>query len=268
MNLHDMASGEEHSSELNGGEKQNIEGGYYKKSTQSHVTKAFQTKITANIVNSIKSLTVRPLTNHLVNFSVDSFTAGIEASLEEQRKTHRANAKNDWNEDDLAKGVTLKGSKSQSLSPLTKEAIRSIENDEAQGTDVIAAAAKGLNRKIILFDEKGRCIKTFGGGPGEPLKIKYLPPKAGTNTGHYEPLDGSLVNRTGDNSCLFDTLASMSGTSTNDLRKKVVNVFESNPAVANKLHENKKILETRNASRLFKGGQLEDLVVFPTPPAL
>jgi hypothetical protein len=258
MEFHQMSENKSFSSELNG-EVTNISGGYSKLSSQSHIAQKFRVQITSKITNSIKNHSLRPLTSNLANLTVDSFTNGLEKSLEEERKTHRATCKNDWNESDLSKGKSSKSSSYTSLSKDVEEAIKSIEKGEGQGTSTAAAAAKALNKKIQIFDEKGRLIKTLGNGPGEPLKVRYSSPKDGSDAGHYEPLDGSFVTKTGETTCLLDTLASMSGTNTNDLKKEVVNVIKSNPTISNKLYENKKILEVRDASRLYKGGQVEEL---------
>jgi hypothetical protein len=235
------------------GEVQNIRRGYFSPSSLKAVVKAFQGPLAGKMTNSIQSNLVQPVTSAAVSWGVDRFTNGWQTSIEKQRETHLKRCKYVFSEKNVMKGDKTARSDLKPQSEIIQENIQDLNSGKEQGSKALTLAAIATKRQIRLYDEKGTLLQVYG--EGEPLKITYTAPKNGESNGHYTAKNGTRVISTGDNNCLLDTVAALTGRSTDTLRTEMISVIEKNPVTCEKMFQAEKALSLRDTRTLYYGGR-------------
>lgn len=235
---------------------------FYKPSKIEAIHSSFSSSITGQMMNTVKSKIVKPVTSGLVSAGVDKMAASAQKSISKDIESFQDARQIKFAQDKITKSTSNTkqfepGIEASHISsdPEVNKMIKDVRSEGEGGLQHLGPLSKAAGRPIEIYDEKGKRIQTIGKElGGKPIQLEYQKPGKDREQGHWKPLNGNELPSSGKNNCLFDAVSAYTGTPGSALRERTANELASNHrAYKNMMPAIQKLQQNGKAS-LYMGG--------------
>ncbi|EDS42736.1 conserved hypothetical protein [Culex quinquefasciatus] len=266
--VHTLQDDTSYSSKCTFGNKQ-LQSNYVEASTPESLANAFKSRIAGKLAASARESIVNPALSNATSFVTTKLFTSCENSVAELRKEIKTARDKRSCDNDLAntgRKQPDKQHKQEDLGEHSKKAIKELSTEGiAHDTTILALAAAETNCPIYVYDEKGNLKDVLGDNlSGDPISLIHSPPSEERPLGHFEPLNPNVeVTPSGINTCAFDSVFaqlsqeqkdSLKLNDPSDLRERLVQRINSNPAEAERAFSKRAELTKIASDRILRGG--------------
>jgi preprotein translocase subunit SecA len=235
---------------------------FYKPSKIEAIHSSFSSSITGQMMNTVKSKIVKPVTTGLVSAGVDKMAASAQKSISKDIESFQDARQIKFAQDKITKSTSNTkqfepGIEASHISsdPEVNKMIKDVRSEGEGGLQHLGPLSKAAGRPIEIYDEKGKRIQTIGKKlDGKPIQLEYQKPGKDREQGHWKPLNGNELPSSGKNNCLFDAVSAYTGTPGSALRERTANELASNHKAYKNMMPAIQKLQQNGKVALYMGG--------------